>query len=87
MRCRFPTSDLPAGAWREWKACVRRPYRIRTHPRGLSEQRGLMSYTWAKSLDTASDESQTSLSRPVARQSPSLDRGPWSVQLALKLQF
>jgi len=43
--------------------------------RGLQ---AMFSYTWAKSLDTASDESQTNLAAPAARLDPSSDRGPSS---------
>jgi hypothetical protein len=38
----------------------------------------LVSYTWAKSLDTASDESITNLAAPAGRLSPAADRGPSS---------
>ncbi len=41
----------------------------------------LLSYTWAKSLDTASDESITNLQAPVARLSPASDRGPSSFDI------
>ncbi|MBC7927246.1 MAG: TonB-dependent receptor [Bryobacteraceae bacterium] len=43
--------------------------------RGLQ---ALLSYTWSKSLDTASDESISNLQAPSTRLSPSLDRGPSS---------
>lgn len=43
--------------------------------RGLQ---ALLSYTWSKSLDTASDESINNLYAPNARLSPSNDRGPSS---------
>ncbi len=43
--------------------------------RGLQ---ALLSYTWSKSLDTASDESINNLFAPVARIDPSSDRGPSS---------
>ena len=46
--------------------------------RGLQ---ALLSYTWAKSLDTASDESITNLQAPAARLSPSSDRGPSSFDI------
>lgn len=36
----------------------------------------LLSYTWSKSLDTASDESINNLYAPAARLDPRLDRGP-----------
>ena len=36
----------------------------------------LLSYTWAKSLDTASDESNTNLAAPAGRLRPASDRGP-----------
>jgi hypothetical protein len=38
----------------------------------------LLSYTWSKSLDTASDESINNLYAPGPRLSPELDRGPSS---------
>jgi hypothetical protein len=43
--------------------------------RGLQ---ALLSYTWSKSLDTASDESINNLYAPGPRLSPSSDRGPSS---------
>lgn len=43
--------------------------------RGLQ---ALVSYTWAKSLDTASDESITNLQAPLQRYAASADRGPSS---------
>jgi hypothetical protein len=43
--------------------------------RGLQ---ALASYTWSKSLDTSSDESNNSLNAPVSRLSADLDRGPSS---------
>jgi hypothetical protein len=43
--------------------------------RGLQ---ALLSYTWSKSLDTASDESINNLYAPATRLDPSLDRGPSS---------
>ncbi|HYZ83890.1 MAG TPA: TonB-dependent receptor [Bryobacteraceae bacterium] len=43
--------------------------------RGLQ---ALLSYTWSKSLDTASDESNTNLQAPATRAKPSEDRGPSS---------
>ena len=43
--------------------------------RGLQ---ALVAYTWAKSLDTASDESITNLNAPAGRIDPSSDRGPSS---------
>jgi hypothetical protein len=46
--------------------------------RGLQ---ALLSYTWAKSLDTASDESITNLQSPAARVSPDSDRGPSSFDI------
>lgn len=46
--------------------------------RGLQ---ALLSYTWAKSLDTASDESNNSFQAPAARLSPSSDRGPSSFDI------
>lgn len=46
--------------------------------RGLQ---ALLSYTWAKSLDTASDESISNLQAPSARLSPALDRGPSSFDI------
>lgn len=36
----------------------------------------LVSYTWSKSLDTASDESISNLAAPAARLNPASDRGP-----------
>jgi len=47
--------------------------------RGLQ---AILSYTWAKSLDTASDESINNLYAPGPRLSPSLDRGPSSFDVA-----
>jgi Carboxypeptidase regulatory-like domain/TonB-dependent Receptor Plug Domain/TonB dependent receptor len=41
----------------------------------------LLSYTWSKSIDTASDESINNLYAPGPRLSPSLDRGPSSFDL------
>jgi hypothetical protein len=41
----------------------------------------LLSYTWSKSLDTASDESITNLQAPSVRQRPEVDRGPSSFDL------
>lgn len=41
--------------------------------RGLQ---ALLSYTWAKSLDTASDESINNLYAPASRVNPASDRGP-----------
>lgn len=38
----------------------------------------LLSYTWSKSLDTASDESTNNLYAPSSRVSPNSDRGPSS---------
>ncbi len=43
--------------------------------RGLQ---ALVSYTWSKSLDTASDESITNLQAPVSRLGAASDRGPSS---------
>ena len=43
--------------------------------RGLQ---ALLSYTWAKSLDTASDESISNFQAPAVRYNPSSDRGPSS---------
>jgi hypothetical protein len=45
----------------------------RRFSRGLQ---ALLSYTWAKSLDTASDESIVNLLAPAGRLDPRLDRGP-----------
>jgi hypothetical protein len=41
----------------------------------------LLSYTWAKSLDTASDESINNLYAPASRLDPSMDRGPSSFDI------
>ena len=41
----------------------------------------LVSYTWAKSLDTASDESNNSLQAQAVRVNPSSDRGPSSFDI------
>ena len=41
----------------------------------------LLSYTWAKSLDTASDESINNLYAPASRLDPSSDRGPSSFDI------
>ena len=46
--------------------------------RGLQ---ALTSYTWSKSLDTASDESITNLAAPLARLNPDNDRGPSSFDI------
>mgnify|MGYP000423042358 CR=1 FL=1 len=46
--------------------------------RGLQ---ALLSYTWSKSLDTASDESITNLQSPAQRVSPDNDRGPSSFDI------
>lgn len=46
--------------------------------RGLQ---ALLSYTWAKSLDTASDESITNLQAPSTRYPASADRGPSSFDI------
>jgi len=46
--------------------------------RGLQ---ALLAYTWAKSLDTASDESITNLQAQSARLNPSSDRGPSSFDI------
>ncbi len=46
--------------------------------RGLQ---ALASYTWSKSLDTASDESITNLAAPLARLNPDNDRGPSSFDI------
>ncbi|MCX6602041.1 MAG: TonB-dependent receptor [Acidobacteria bacterium] len=46
--------------------------------RGLQ---ALFSYTWAKSLDTASDESNNSLQAQAVRVNPSSDRGPSSFDI------
>ncbi len=42
----------------------------------------LLSYTWSKSLDTASDESITNLQAPVSRLGAASDRGPSSFDFA-----
>ncbi len=49
--------------------------------RMTSRLQTLLSYTWAKSLDTASDESNNSFQAPVARLSPSSDRGSSSFDI------
>jgi len=41
----------------------------------------LLSYTWSKSLDTASDESITNLQAPISRQGAAVDRGPSSFDI------
>jgi hypothetical protein len=41
----------------------------------------LLAYTWGKSLDTASDESQVNLQAPAIRVDPDLDRGPSSFDI------
>jgi hypothetical protein len=41
----------------------------------------LLSYTWAKSLDTSSDESVANLQAPLNRLSPNSDRGPSSFDI------
>ncbi|MBK9171141.1 MAG: TonB-dependent receptor [Bryobacterales bacterium] len=46
--------------------------------RGLQ---ALASYTWSKSLDTASDESISNLAAPANRLGPSADRGPSSFDI------
>ena len=46
--------------------------------RGLQ---ALLSYTWAKSLDTASDESINNLYAPSSHLNPALDRGPSSFDI------
>lgn len=46
--------------------------------RGLQ---ALLSYTWAKSLDTASDESNSNLQAPAQRVSASANRGPSSFDI------
>lgn len=46
--------------------------------RGLQ---ALLSYTWAKSLDTASDESNSNLQAPAQRISASANRGPSSFDI------
>jgi hypothetical protein len=46
--------------------------------RGLQ---ALLSYTWSKSLDTASDESINNLYAPASRVDPAFDRGPSSFDI------
>ena len=41
----------------------------------------LLSYTWAKSLDTASDESISNFQTPILRGNPNDDRGPSSFDI------
>ncbi len=50
----------------------------RRFSRGLQ---ALLAYTWAKSLDTASDESITNLQAPALRVNPNADRGPSSFDI------
>src|SRR5690606_14551447 len=41
----------------------------------------LVSYTWAKSIDTASDESISNFQTPILRGDPASDRGPASFDI------